>query len=59
MIRASGKVNGIARCRKLSVEEGGQVSGRMEMLTDAQAAASAAMPRPATPAPVMPAPADA
>ena len=56
VIRASGKVNGIARCRKLSVEEGGQVSGRMEMLTEAQASAT---PRPATPAPVMPAPADA
>jgi cytoskeletal protein CcmA (bactofilin family) len=56
VIRASGKVNGIARCRKLSVEEGGQVSGRMEMLTEAQASTA---PRPATPAPVMPAPADA
>ena len=56
VIRASGKVNGIARCRKLSVEEGGQVSGRMEMLTEAQASAT---PRPAAPAPVMPTPADA
>ncbi|WP_200306043.1 bactofilin family protein, partial [Paracraurococcus ruber] len=45
VIRASGKVTGVARCRKLSVEEGGQVSGRMEMLTDAQAAATIA-PRP-------------
>ena len=58
VIRASGKVNGIARCRKLSVEEGGQVSGRMEMLTEAQAT-SAALPRPAAPAPAMPAPAPA
>lgn len=33
-IRATGRVNGIARCRRLSVEEGGQVSGRMEMLSD-------------------------
>lgn len=33
-IRATGRVNGIARCRRLSVEEGGQVSGRMEMLTE-------------------------
>ena len=54
VIRSSGKVNGVARCRKLSVEEGGQVSGQMEMLTDAQATAS----RPATPAPAMPAPAE-
>ena len=45
VIRASGKVNGVARCRKLSVEEGGQVSGHMEMLTDAQASAPIA-PRP-------------
>lgn len=33
-IRATGRVNGIARCRRLSVEEGGQVSGRMEMISD-------------------------
>ncbi len=45
-IRATGKVNGVARCRKLSVEEGGQVSGRMEMLTEGS---SAAPPRPAAP----------
>ncbi|MBP0495644.1 polymer-forming cytoskeletal protein [Roseomonas sp. SG15] len=38
-IRATGRVLGVARCRRLSVEEGGQLSGRMEMLTDAQAAA--------------------
>lgn len=58
VIRASGKVNGVARCRKLSVEEGGQVSGRMEMLTDTPAAAPT--PRPATPALAdTPTPADA
>ena len=39
VIRATGRVNGIARCRRLSVEEGGQVSGRMEMLTDQTASA--------------------
>ncbi|MDB5316584.1 MAG: hypothetical protein JWO26_3734 [Rhodospirillales bacterium] len=33
-IRATGKVLGVARTKKLSVEEGGQLSGRMEMLTD-------------------------
>ena len=32
VIRASGKVLGVARCRRLQVEEGGQLSGRMEML---------------------------
>ncbi|MFC0386573.1 bactofilin family protein [Muricoccus vinaceus] len=38
-IRATGRVLGTARTRRLSVEEGGQLSGSMEMLTDAQAAA--------------------
>lgn len=42
VIRSTGRVNGVARCRKLSVEEGGQVSGRMEMITEAQASAPAA-----------------
>jgi cytoskeletal protein CcmA (bactofilin family) len=37
VIRATGRVIGVARCRRLSVEEGGQVSGRMEMLGDAPA----------------------
>lgn len=34
VIRATGKVNGTARYRKLSVEEGGVVSGRMETITE-------------------------
>lgn len=38
-IRATGSVTGVTRCRKLSVEEGGQLSGRTEMLTDAASAA--------------------
>lgn len=58
IIRATGKVNGVARCKKLSVEEGGQVSGRMEMLTDAQAAAPVG-PRPVPVAAGLPSPADA
>ena len=33
-IRSTGKITGVARCRKLSVEEGGQLSGRMEMLSE-------------------------
>ncbi len=37
-IRGTGKVTGTARYRKLSVEEGGQVSGRMEMITEGSAA---------------------
>ena len=34
LIRATGKVLGSARCRRLQVEDGGQISGQMEMLTD-------------------------
>ena len=51
IIRATGKISGMARCRKLSVEEGGQVSGKMEMLTDAAALVSPSrLPSPAVPA---------
>jgi cytoskeletal protein CcmA (bactofilin family) len=32
-VRATGKVLGTARCRRLQVEDGGQITGRMEMLT--------------------------
>ncbi|MFH5923164.1 bactofilin family protein [Roseomonas xinghualingensis] len=39
VIRATGRVLGVARTRRLSVEDGGQLSGRMEMLTEAQASA--------------------
>ncbi|HYZ34635.1 MAG TPA: polymer-forming cytoskeletal protein [Crenalkalicoccus sp.] len=47
VIRSTGRVNGVARCRKLSVEEGGQISGRMEMLGDQTPPATAApAPRP-------------
>jgi cytoskeletal protein CcmA (bactofilin family) len=41
-IRATGRVLGVARARRLSVEDGGQLTGRMEMITDASA--SPAMP---------------
>ncbi len=37
IIRTTGRISGSARCRKLSVEEGGQVSGKMEMLNDTAA----------------------
>ena len=43
IIRATGKVNGVARCKRLSVEDGGQLTGRMEMLTE-----GAPMPAPGT-----------
>ncbi len=35
VIRSSGRLLGTAKCRRLQVEDGGQVSGRLEMLTDA------------------------
>jgi len=41
-VRAPGKLLGVARCRRLQVEDGGQISGKVEMLTDT----------PAEPAPV-------
>jgi cytoskeletal protein CcmA (bactofilin family) len=36
VIRGTGRVIGVARCRRLMVEDGGQISGKMEMLGDAQ-----------------------
>lgn len=34
IVRASGKVLGTARCRRLQVEDGGQITGRIEMIND-------------------------
>jgi cytoskeletal protein CcmA (bactofilin family) len=48
IVRASGSVMGRARCRRLQVEDGGQLSGQVEMLTDANIAAGVP---PAAPAP--------
>ena len=45
VVRATGKVLGTARCRRLQVEDGGQITGRIEMLTDQ---AKMDVPRPAT-----------
>ena len=43
MVRSTGRVLGTARCRRLQVEDGGQITGRMEMLTeDARAPAARA-----------------
>ena len=42
VVRASGKVLGTARCRRLQVEDGGQITGRIEMLTDGARAVDAA-----------------
>lgn len=43
IIRATGRVLGTARCRRLQVEDGGQMTGRIEMLTE-PAAGSFAVP---------------
>jgi cytoskeletal protein CcmA (bactofilin family) len=34
VVRGSGKVLGKARCRRLQVEDGGQITGQIEMITD-------------------------
>ena len=34
IVRSTGKLLGTARCRRLQVEDGGQISGRMEMITE-------------------------
>ena len=43
IVRSTGKVLGTARCRRLQVEDGGQITGTIEMMTDA---AKAEPPRP-------------
>ncbi|WP_198372758.1 bactofilin family protein, partial [Roseomonas rosulenta] len=51
-IRATGRVIGVARSRRLSVEDGGQLSGKMEMITgDAPAAAAPRLAPVPVPAP--------
>jgi cytoskeletal protein CcmA (bactofilin family) len=35
MVRSTGKLLGTARCRRLQVEDGGQITGRIEMITEA------------------------
>ena len=47
VIRGTGRVVGVARCRRLMVEDGGQISGRMEMLGDGPVAPAAPRPVPA------------
>ncbi|MBR0652517.1 polymer-forming cytoskeletal protein [Roseomonas terrae] len=55
IIRATGRVIGTARARRLSVEDGGQLSGKMEMITEASSAPTARL----APAPRSSEPADA
>jgi cytoskeletal protein CcmA (bactofilin family) len=40
IVRATGRLLGTARCRRLQVEDGGQISAQMEMLTDGARAGS-------------------
>ncbi len=35
IVRSTGRVLGTARCRRLQVEDGGQITGTIEMITDA------------------------
>lgn len=42
IVRATGRVIGRARCRRLQVEDGGQITGQIEMLTEPMAASPAA-----------------
>ncbi len=44
IVRASGKVLGTARCRRLQVEDGGQITGRIEMITEAPRAPEPRVP---------------
>ena len=45
VVRSTGRVLGTARCRRLQVEDGGQITGRIEMITEPAQAEPA--PRPA------------
>lgn len=46
-IRSTGRVLGVTRSRRLSVEDGGQLSGKMEMITEASPPAPTARMAPA------------
>ncbi len=55
VIRATGRLLGMAKCRRLQVEDGGQVTGRLEMMTDHATAGDALPPTdPFRPAPQLP-----
>ena len=47
IVRATGRVLGTARCRRLQVEDGGQITGQIEMITDARPSEGAATAEPA------------
>ncbi|MBV8093601.1 MAG: polymer-forming cytoskeletal protein [Acetobacteraceae bacterium] len=45
-VRGTGRVLGTARCRRLQVEDGGQITGRIEMLSEQSAQPSHPSPSP-------------
>ncbi len=47
VVRGTGVVLGTARCRRLQVEDGGQITGRIEMIPETPRTAPAARPEPA------------
>ena len=49
IVRATGKLLGIARCRRLQVEDGGQITGRIEMITEPRPTPEPTTIRPAEP----------
>jgi len=49
IVRATGKLLGIARCRRLQVEDGGQITGRIEMITEPRPAVEPITTRPTEP----------
>ena len=56
-VRATGRVLGTARCRRLQVEDGGQITGRIEMLSSDAPAKTEPARLPSsisTPAPIEP-----
>ena len=44
IVRATGRVLGIARCRRLQVEDGGQITGQIEMITEPREGTAEARP---------------
>jgi cytoskeletal protein CcmA (bactofilin family) len=50
VVRATGRLLGTAKCRRLQVEDGGQVTGRLEMLPDPAAISAQAGADPFRPA---------
>lgn len=56
VVRSTGRLSGTIRCARLMVEEGAQVSGRIEMIAPAATPAHAPAPPPAAPATAAPDP---